>query len=80
MEKIFFNNSSTSKAKQGEYIQACLDRCEFKPGDVVKLKGNNPLEMVVEYIEVFTTRNHDLNFVFLENRIKTIWFNKSTKK
>ena len=80
MEKIFFNQKATSHIKQKEYIKECLDRCIFKPGDIVKLKGSNNLEMIIESINVVTTRNYDLDFLFLENKVKTIWFNKSTQK
>lgn len=79
MEKIFFIQKETSPAKQNEYIKESLNRCIFKSGDVVKLKGNNNLEMVVESIKINTTKNHDLDVVFLENRVVTIWFNKGTQ-
>jgi hypothetical protein len=79
MEKIFFIQKLTTDVQKAEYIRKSLEQCLFKVGDVVKVKCQNSPELVVESIEVATTKNYELDCVYLENRIKTLMFNKGSQ-
>lgn len=80
MEKIFYNQNTTTEVEKVELIKKVLTECEFKPGDVVKVKCQNSPELVVQSIDVISTKNYELNCIFLNCSIKTLMFNKSGQK